>query len=175
MFFLLLTKNYKKLFIFNIVLTGIIALNIFFPHFLWIIKLCFLIIYTLLLKKVTKISELRYVIEVSLYRFKNKRITYKLFYIIYFLKKFNKNIKRMLILKDDYLIKLNPKFLYFILKQSYLKAKNVENDFVVVNSERFYNFSEKRTYIEKIIWEPWDNTYLVSHIIILLLTYFYGR
>ena len=81
----------------------------------------------------------------------------------------------MLILKDDYLIKLNPKFLYFILKQSYLKAKNVENDFVVINSERFYNFSEKRTYIEKIVWEPWDNTYLVSHIIILLLTYFYGR
>lgn len=175
MFFLLLTKNYKKMFIFNIILTVLVILNIFFPHFLWIIKLSFLILYTLLLKNVTKLVELRHVIEVTLYRFKNKKITYKLFYMIYFLKKFNKNVKRMLILKDDYLIKLNPKFLFFILKQSYIKAKLAKDDFVVINSERFYNYSEKRTYIEKITWESWDNTYLVSHIIILLLTYFYGR
>lgn len=175
MFFLLLTKNYKRIFIFNIILTIFVILNIFFPHFLWIIKLCFLIIYTLLLHKVTKINELRYVIEVTLYRFKNKRITYKLFYMIYFLKNFNKNVKRMLILKDDYLIKINPKFILFIIKQSYLKAKKSKYDFVSINSERFYNYSEKRTYIEKITWESWDNTYLVSHIIILFLTYFYGR
>ena len=174
-FFLLLTKTYKKLFITNIVLTVLVILNIFFPHFLWIIKLLFLVLYTMLLKKVTKLTELRYVIEVTLYRFKNKQITYKLFYTIYFLKNFNKNVKRMLVLRDDYLIPLNPKFLFFILKQSYLKAKASKKDFVAMNSMRFYNYSENRSYIEKITWESWDNTYLVSHIIILLLTYFYGR
>lgn len=174
-FFLLLTKNFRKLFISNIVLTGLVVLNIFFPHFLWIIKPFFLVLYTILLKKVTKLSELRYVIEVTLYRFKNKKITYKLFYIIYFIKSFNKNIKRMLILKDDYLIKLDLNFLSFIIKESYKKAKISKKEFVVVNSMRFYNYSTKRTYIEKITWESWDNTYLVSHIIILILTFFYGR
>lgn len=175
MFFLLLTKTYKKLFIANIVLTILVLLNIFFPHFLWIIKLSFLVLYTLLLKKVTKLSELRYVIEVTLYRFRNKKITYKLFYTIYFLKNFNKNIKRMLILKDDYLIKLDFSFLFFIIKESYLKARLAKKDFVVINSMRFYNYSENRTYIENLTWESWDNTYLVSHIIILFLTFFYGR
>jgi len=174
-FFLLLTKNYRKLFISNLVLTGLIILNIFFPHFLWIIKFFFLVIYTILLKKVTKVSELRYIIELTLYRFKNKKITYKLFYVIYFLKNFNKHLKRMLILKDDYLIKLDFKFLFFIIKEAYLKAKASKKDFVVTNSMRFYNYSEKRSYIEKITWESWDNTYLVSHIIILLITFFYGR
>ena len=175
MFFLLLTKSFKKMFITNIILTGLVVLNIFFPHFLWIIKMFFLVLYTLLLKKVTKLSELRYVIEVTLYRFKNKKITYRLFYFIYFLKNFNNNIKRMLVLKDDYLIKLDFKFLYFIIKESYKKAKAARGEFVVINSMRFYNYSEKRTYIEKITWESWDNTYLISHIIILVLTFFYGR
>lgn len=174
-FFLLLTKNFKKMFISNIALTVLVILNIFYPHLLWIIKPFFLVLYTILLKKVTKLSELRYVIEVTLYRFKNKKITYKLFYIIYFIKKFNKNIKKMLILKDDYLIKLNFSFLIFIIRESYKKAKIAKKDFVVVNSMRFYNYSTKRTYIEKITWESWDNTYLVSHIIILILTFFYGR
>ena len=175
LFFLLLTKSYNKIFISNIILTILVVLNIFFPHFLWIIKIYILILYTLLLKKVTKLSELRYVIEVTLYRFKNKKITYKLFYIIYFLKNFNRSIKRMLVLKDDYLIKPDYKFISFILKQSYLKAKRSKEEFVAINSMRFYNYSEKRSYIEKIMWESWDNTYIVSHLIILILTFFYGR
>ena len=175
MFFLLLTKSFRKMFVTNILLSILAILNIFYPHFLWIIKILFLVLYTLLLKKVTKLSELRYVIEVTLYRFKNKKIKYKLFYCIYFIKSFNKNIKRMLVLKDDYLIKLNPKFLLFIIKESYLKAKASKKEFVVVNSMRFYNYSEKRTYIEKVTWESWDNTYLISHVIIFILTFFYGR
>ena len=175
MFFLLLTKSFRKMFITNILLSILVILNIFYPHFLWIIKILFLVLYTLLLKKVTKLSELRYVIEVTLYHFKNKKITYKLFYCIYFIKSFNKNIKRMLVLKDDYLIKLSPKFLLFIIKESYLKAKASKKEFVVVNSMRFYNYSEKRTYIEKVTWESWDNTYLISHVIIFILTFFYGR
>ena len=174
-FFLLLTKNYKRVFIANIILTGLVVLNIFFPHFLWIIKIFFLLLYTILLSKVTNSLELRYVIEVTLYRFKNKKITYRLFYLIYFIKNFNKNIRRMLVLKDDYLIKLNIAFLIFIIKESYLKAKSSKKEFVEVNSMRFYNYSENRTYIEKLSWESWDNTYLVSHIIILLITFFYGR
>ena len=174
-FLLLITKQYIKLFKFNIIVTFLILLNLFFPHFLWIIKLCVLIIYTILLSKVTKLSELRYVIEVTLYRFKNKKITYKLFYSIYFIKNFKKYIKRMIILKDDYSIPLSFKFIIFILKQAYIKAKNDKKDFIIINNKRFYNISSNRTYIDKIRWESWDTNYLICHIVILIITFFYGR
>jgi hypothetical protein len=150
-------------------------IDIFYPHFVWINKLFILIIYTLLLNKVTKLIELRYVIEKTLYRFKTKRITYRLFYSIYFIKNFNKYFKEMLLLKDDYGIKVNIKFIFFVLKQSYKKAILSKQDFIEINSLRFYNYSSERTYIEKVTWERWDAGYLVCHMVILLLTVFYGR
>ena len=174
-FFLLVTKQYKHLFRFNILTTILIVLNIFFPHFLWIIKIFLLIIYTILLSKVTELVELRYVLENTLYRFKNKKITYRLFYIIYFIKNFKKHFTRMLVLKDDYEIKMTPKFLLFIIKQSYIAASTSKKDFLEVNDIRFYNISKDRTYIEKLSWESWDTTYLLCHIIILVSTFFYGR
>lgn len=174
-FFLLITRKYKYLFRFNIFTTILILINIFFPHILWIIKLFLLIIYTILLSKVTELVELRYVIENTLYRFKNKKITYRLFYIIYFLKNFKRHFKRMIILKDDYEIKMNFKFLLFIIKESYIKASNSKKEFLETNDIRFYNISKERTYIEKLNWESWDTTYLLSHIIILVITFFYGR
>ena len=172
---LLITKQYNKLFIFNIITTAILIINMFFPHFLWISKLFLLIIYVILLSKVTRLTELRYVIEATLYRFKNKQITYRFFYIIYFLKKFKNHFKKMLVLKDDYSMKLTPKFIFFITKQSYLKAKSSKKEFIETNDARFYNSSSNRTYIEKKGWESWDTNYLICHIIILLVTVFYGR
>lgn len=174
-FFLLITKQYKYLFRFNIITTILIIINLFYPHFLWIIKLFLLIIYTILLSKVTKLVESRYVLEKTLYRFKNKKITYRLFYIIYFLKNFKKHFKRMLILKDDYEIKLTPRFLLFIIKQSFIKASNSKKEFLEINDIRFYNISDRRSYIDKISWESWDTIYLLSHLIILVITIFYGR
>ena len=171
LFFIYVNKDYKKLFIFSIITTILIILNIFFPHFLFIIKLFILIIYTIVLKRVTKLVELRYVIEVSLYRFKNKKITYKLFYGIYFLKNFNKSIKRMLLLKDDYGIKIDYKFLVFMIKESYKKALAQKDDFYEINTMRFYNYSKERSYIEKNNFEVWDMYYLISHILIFVLVF----
>lgn len=174
-FFLLITKQYKKLFIFNTIITFFIILSILFPHFLWISKFSIIVIYTILLKKVTKLTELRYVIETTLYHFHQKKITYKLFYSIFFLKNFINHIRKMFVLKDDYSIKFNPKFLLFVLKQSFIKAKLGKKDFLEINNSRFYNYSKSRTYIEKNTWESWDTNYLISHVAILVLTAFYGR
>ena len=175
MFFLLVTKKFNKLFIFNLVITGLIVLNIFFPYFLGISKFGILILYTILLTRVTKLEDLRYVVEYTFYIFKNKKITYKLFYWIFFIKTFNNHFNKMLLLKDDYGIKSNIKFLLFILKQSYNKAKMSKKDFIEINRIRFYNYSSERTYIEKITWESWDTYYLLVHIILTAITFFYGR
>lgn len=173
--FLLLSKNDKKIFIINILMAIFSFTVIFNPQFLWISKLFFLGLYTVLLKKVTELKDLRYVLENTLYKFKNKEITYKFFYYIYFLKNFKKSFNRMLLLSDDYDMKISPKFLWFVVKQSYNKAKLEKNNFEEINKMRFYNYSSTRTYIEENTWESWDTTYLICYIIILLIVIFYGR
>ena len=174
-FFLLVTREYKSIFIYNIVITLFLILNIFYSPLLWINKIMLLVLYTIILKKVTKLNELRYIIEITLYKFRNKKITYKLFYFIYFIKNFKVHFKKMLVLKDDYLIKVTPKFLIFMIKVSYKEAKRKRKEFIEINSTRFYNYSSKRTYIEKLTWESWDSTYLITHIIILVIAFIYGR
>ena len=82
----------------------------------------------------------------------------------------------MLVLKDDYSMPLNYKLIKFIIKHAYNKTKNQMEIFIEVNKLRFYNDSKNRTYIEKNeTWESWDTNYLIAHIIIILLTVFYGR
>lgn len=173
---LIITRQYSKLFKTNLVIMFLSILSIFFPQILWITKIGILIIYTVLLKKVTQTVELRYVLESTLYRFQSKKITYKILYAIYFIKYFKKNIERMLVLKDDYSMPLNYKLIKFIIKHAYNKTKNQMEIFIEVNKLRFYNDSKNRTYIEKKeTWESWDTNYLIAHIIIMLLTVFYGR
>ncbi len=173
---LIITRQYPKLFKTNLVIMFLSILSIFFPQILWITKIGILIIYTVLLKKVTQTVELRYVLESTLYRFQSKKITYKILYAIYFIKYFKKNIERMLVLKDDYSMPLNYKLIKFIIKHAYNKTKNQVEIFIEVNKLRFYNDSKNRTYIEKKeTWESWDTNYLIAHIIIILLTVFYGR
>lgn len=174
-FLFFITKSYPNLFKMNLVSLFITFLTILFPQFLWITKIIILIIYTGLLKKVTETIELRYVLENTLYRFQKKKITYKILYLIYFGKYFRNNLKRMLLLKDDYGLNADSKLIRFLLKQSYQKTKENMQEFMQTYQLRFYNDSNKRTYIEKNSWESWDTNYMMVHVVILLLVFFYGR
>ena len=82
---------------------------------------------------------------------------------------------QQIILKDDYGIKLNFEFIKFVLRKAYRKTQIELKNLMDINSLRFYNYSKNRTYVEKPTWESWDTNYLVSHLIIFLLTIFYGR
>lgn len=175
LFSLIVTKQYKNLFKINIFIILVALLGILFPQILWITKLGILIIYTALLKKVTRAIELRYVLESTLYRFQQKKITYRILNIIYFGKYFKQNLKRLIVLKDDYGLTCNVKFICFMIKKAYYKTKNQMKEFIQTNKLRFYNDSKNRTYVEKPTWESWDTNYLIIHIIIFLLTCFYGR
>lgn len=175
LFLLIITKQYDNLFKINIFIIAVALLGILFPQILWITKLGILIIYTVLLKKVTRAIELRYVLESTLYRFQQKKITYRILNIIYFGKYFKRNLKRLIVLKDDYGLNYNMKFIHFIIKKAYHKTKEQMKDFIQTNKLRFYNDSKNRTYVEKPTWESWDTNYLIIHIIIFLLTCFYGR
>lgn len=172
---LFVTKGYHYLFKINLLSLITILLEIVYPQFLWITKTLTLIIYTVLLKKITKAIELRYILETTLYRFQTKKITYKILYMIYFGKYFKNNLMTMLILKDDYCLDSNIKLIKFLVTQAYYKTRNNMQDFMQTYQLRFYNNSKKRTYIEKNSWESWDTNYVVLHIIFLLLACFYGR
>lgn len=175
LFLLIITKQYQYLFKINLFAILVALLGILFPQILWITKITIIVIYTVLLKKVTRAIEFRYVLESTLYRFQSKMITYRILYIIYFGKYFKNNIKRFMVLKDDYGLNYNIEFIRFMIKNAFNKTKEQMKDFLGINKLRFYNNSKKRTYVEKPTWESWDTNYLIIHIIIFLLTCFYGR
>ncbi len=173
-FLLLITKQYRNIFSFHLFVILMNILGIFFPQFLWITKLEILIIYTILLKKVTKTVELRYLLEATLYRFQSKKITYRILYLIYFGKYFRKNGEILYDLKKEYGFS-NRGYLFNILQKAYHKTKIQMKDFLVVNQLRFYNDSKRRTDIEKRKWEPWDSNYLMIHLILFCFVFVYGR
>ena len=56
------------------------------------------------------------------------------------------------------------------------KDKNyVLTDIGLFDKERFYNYSRTRTYMESLTWESWDTTYLICHMVVVVITMFYGR
>lgn len=175
LFLMFVTREDSNLFKITIVNIFFTIISIFFSQFLWISKILVLITYFVLLKKVTKAIELRYVLEYTLYRFKNKRITYRVLYVIYFVKYYKDNLVNLFLLKDDYGLTYSFSLIKFIVVKSFYKTKNKLNELMEINKLRFYNYYKNRTYIEKITWESWDVNYMIYHIIILLLTIFYGR
>jgi len=174
-FLLLITREYKKIFKVTVISAFFTILSVFYSQFLWITKVLMLIIYFMLLQRVTKAIELRYVLEYTLYRFKSKKITYRILYCIYFIKYYKDNLIRLFLLKDDYGLKFDFSLIKFILIKSFYKTKYQLTELMEINKLRFYNYYKDRSYIEKISWESWDVNYNIYHIIILLLTYFYGR
>jgi len=174
-FLLLITREYKKIFKVTVISAFFTILSVFYSQFLWITKVLMLIIYFMLLQRVTKAIELRYVLEYTLYRFKSKKITYRILYGIYFIKYYKDNLIRLFLLKDDYGLKFDFSLIKFILIKSFYKTKYQLTELMEINKLRFYNYYKDRSYIEKISWESWDVNYNIYHIIILLLTYFYGR
>lgn len=174
-FLLLITREYKKIFKVTVACVFFNILSIFYSQFLWISKIFILIIYFILLKRVTEAIELRYVLEYTLYRFKSKKITYRILYGIYFIKYYRNNLVRLFLLKDDYGLKYDFNLIKFILVKSFYKTKIQLEELMEINKFRFYNYYKDRTYIEKITWESWDVNYIIYHIVILLLTVFYGR
>ncbi len=151
-----------------------IAAN-FIEGILWLPKLILLLVYLLLVKKFTKTSELRYLLEVTLYKFQSKQITFKILNIIYFFKQLRKNINIFDRLRDEYGMAKDFFYIRFSFKKAWKKTRYEMKEFIMMNDLRFYNYSKERTYIEKITWERWDTKYLLFHILIFIVTFLLGR
>lgn len=147
----------------------------FVEGILWIPKLILLLVYLLIVKKFTKASEFRYLLEVTLYKFQSKQITFKILNKIYFYKQLRKNINIFDRLRDEYGMAKDSFYIWFSFKKAWKKTKYEMKEFIMMNDLRFYSYSKERTYIEKITWESWDTKYLLFHILILAVTIVLGR
>ncbi len=164
-------KFISKVGIFGVLLS---ILTTFYPQFMGITKFIIFMEYIMLIKKVTDSSELRYILEVTLYKFQSKKITYHILYIIYFFRYLKKNMRLLDNLREDYAIEKDFFYIRFSLKKAYAKTKHEIRDLMEINQLRFYNYTSKRTYIEKPTWEKWDTNYLLFHIAVLVFMIIYG-
>lgn len=171
---LILSYNFKYTFIYSIINLIIVIISSFYTPILWLSKLLIFINYLIIIKKVTSDTDLRYVLEVTLYKFNNKKITYHILYCIYFFKYIKKNYNLLVKLGEEYGIKKDWFYRRFSLRKSYQKSKQEMQELMVINSLRFYNYSSTRTYIEKPTWERWDSGYVIFHLILLLFAIIYG-
>ena len=161
---LVLSISFKYTFRYSIFSLIIALLASFFPKILWISKTLIFINYLVLVRKLTKASDLRYILEVTLYKFQTRKITYRILYFIYFIKYMKKNYKVLGVLRNEYGIKKDWFYLKFSWKKAYHKTKYEMKEFLTMNNLRFYNYSSKR----------WDTGYLLFHILLLAFIIIYG-
>ncbi len=169
-----LSFSFKYLFRYSVFTVVIAIIASFYPPILWITKFLILINYILLINKTINFSEMRYLLETTLYKFQKRKITYRILYAIYFFNYMKKNTKILNKLRDEYGIASDSYYLQFSLKKAYEKTKHEMAELMLVNQLRFYNYSSKRTYLERPTWERWDNSYLLFHIILLIFIIIYG-
>ena len=148
-FFLGIGLEFRKITVLNMVGVLIAILSTFYPSLLWVTKLLIYLSYLCLFKKITKASEFRYLLEVTLYKFQSKKITFRILYCIYFFKQLRKNIKILDRLRDEYGMARDFFYTRFSLKKSWKKTKYEMKELIIMNDLRFYNYSNKRTYTEK--------------------------
>lgn len=169
---LILVESRKEeiFFKFNIITTVLFLLGILIPPILLIPKLLLLISYTYLLTKVVNISQLRYLIEISLYKNKNNKLIKLFLMIMYYFKYIKVYINKYIDLRKSYGFESSCWYTKFTIKQANRLTSIKIKELVKINEIRFYNYYNKKTYLEKINFESWDYVYLSIHIILLVIS-----
>lgn len=175
LFFLVTTLEFKKISILAMIGTFLSILATFYSPILFFSKLILLLIYMCLVKKITSAAEMRYILEITLYKFQSKKITFYILYIIYFFKQLKKNVKILDRLRDEYGMVRDLFYIRYSLRKAWKKTKYEMRELIQMNNLRFYNFSKQRTYVEKPKWESWDTKYLLIHLVFTVLICIYGR
>lgn len=144
--------------------TGISLIMVFYPQLLWITKLGMLILYTMMLIKITNAEHLKYIVEKVFYRFQNKEITYVLTYLINYYKFLKENYQKIDRIRKEYGLEKKPEYQKTILKKARQKAKKEVAEVMTIYQLRFYNLYRTKTYYQKLSWARWDSDYLLGHI-----------
>lgn len=167
--------EFRKITILNMIGVLLSIVSTFHYSILWLAKVFIYLSYLCLFKKITEASEFRYLLEVTLYKFQSKKVTFRILYCIYFFKQLRKNMRILDRLRDEYGMARDFFYTRFSLKKAWKKTKYEMREIIIMNDLRFYNYSKRRTYTEKPRWERWDTKYLFCHIVLFILLFVFGR
>lgn len=150
-------------------------LAFWFPGFLIIAKAFILLSFIMLNFLTIHFQEVRQFIEYFSYHKKQSRITYLILYICYFGKYYLIYFKEFLSYRKSYGKHVSPTFLKYIIVQSFSKTKMQINSLIGTYRYRFYNFSNKRSYVEKNRIAALDIKYILLFVILFLVVCLWGR
>lgn len=164
------SRNEEIFFKYNILSICVFLFGILKPEILFVPKIFLLISYTYLLTKVVNIGQLRYLIEISFYKYKNNKLTKLFLMIMYYFKYIKVYINKYIDLRKSYGFQSSYWYTLFTIKQANRLTRTKIKELVKINEIRFYNYYNKKTYLEKIRFESWDYIYLSIHIILLVIS-----
>ena len=137
----------------------------------------FVMIYSViyLFARVVSFSEFRYFVECLFYRGKFPKITLFSLYVGYFFKYYGFYFQEFMLLKNGYGRKFTISLLFDVLSQSLKKTKEKMKDLMRIYQYRFYHSSSSRTYVETYDFSSYDLRYLLLFVIVLAVTFVFGR
>lgn len=133
-----------------------------------IIKLIIVFEYISLISKAISFDDLRLLIEKIFYRNKNNVILKFKIYVLYFIKEFKQNLKKINHLEKETGMEIKVKYNFTLIKQAYVLTKNKLKHLGRIQNLRYYNISGYKT-LPKLSFEIWDHIYLIIHVIILII------
>lgn len=173
--FFVFTHSFKYISKISLAATIVNIVSIFFPQLLWITKILLAIDYLCILSIIVNARNMKYLFELSFYRFKNRFLTKLTVTVIYFFSLMKKNWCKMDSVRKNYGLNSSKNYYFNLIKRVYRISKEELNEIVLFHELRLYNIKNYRTNIDNFSWERWDNTYLILHIFFLAIALFIGR
>ena len=167
---LILTRKRKHLIYVSLIAVLLSLINLFFPHLLWMIKICILIIYLAYLSDLVDIVNAKRLYEKSLYSLKNNIIMKCAISVIYFMSIFKKNFRKLDKPRVEYGLVTGFTYLFRLSMKCYSVSVSQIKNIILYHRLRFYNIENRRESIDKIEVRKYDYYYVGFHILILILS-----
>ena len=164
------TTKRRHLIIVSLISVLLSIINLLYPHLLWIIKICFLIIYLAFLSDIVDVASVKKLYEVSLYKYKNRFIMKAYLSFVYFLSTFKKNFIKLDKPRKEYGLVTRFGYTTRLVIKSYHVSKSELKNILLYHKLRFYNIEDRRESIDKIEVRKYDHYYIVVHIAVLLIS-----
>lgn len=164
------SRKEKLFFEFNSILIVFLIIAFLLSRILPFVKIGIIISYTYLLTKVVNISQLRYLIEISFYKYRNNKLTKLFLSLMYYFKYIKVYIKKYTNLRIEYGFSSSCWYTGYTIKQAHQLTLRKIKELVKINEIRFYNYYNKKTYLEQIKFESWDYLYIIIHIILIIIS-----
>jgi hypothetical protein len=158
--------NQKTVISFLILLLGIY--NVINPIYFVPLKILVVLYYFTLFIKIMLNDDYIYIYEKLFYTLKSKKLTNKLLKKLYYPTLFKNNMHKYFNIN-----KLSKNKNKYLKKLVMTKTKKDLEDIKLTYYMRFYNREKKRTNIIRNVWEPKDNSFILVHIAILIISIIY--